>query len=102
MSDSTLSYYSEDPAVSASAPRIDMFPVQSSQISHLGYDAPLKTLAVRFNGKDDKPGSLYYYRNVDQVLFDEFKDAESVGSFFYKRIKNAPAEFPFNRIVESK
>ena len=38
------------------APAIELTPVESSQLAAFGWDADSQTLAIRFHGKDGKPG----------------------------------------------
>ncbi len=79
---------------------ITMDSVESSQIHSIGYDAPTRTLAVRFKARSG-PGSLYHYGNVSEAEFAEFQAAESKGSFFGRRIKPFESLYPFKKIDES-
>jgi hypothetical protein len=54
---------------------IQLLPVQSNTMSHIGYDAETKTLAVQFRS------GLYHYSGVPQDLYNEFMASESKGSF---------------------
>lgn len=82
------------------APMIrEMIPVQSSQLAAVGHDPDTNTLAVRFNGKGDKPGSLYHYGNFTAYQFAELTSAESKGSYFIRNIKSNPAH-PYTRVEE--
>lgn len=67
-------------------PKIDMHPVDSSQLAEIGHDEATNTLAIRFKSKKG-PGSLYHYPNKSRELFLEFRAAESLGVFFGQRIK---------------
>ena len=58
-------------------------PVTSSLLSELGYDPATQTAYARFA----KNGQLYSYHNMPQSVFDEWRAAESVGSFFLRNIK---------------
>lgn len=78
---------------------IEMHEVVSSQISAIGYDAPSKTLAIEFKGKDGKPGSLYHYDGCDADTFEALRSAESVGSYFYKHIKPNADKYPYRKIA---
>ncbi|MCA8017773.1 KTSC domain-containing protein [Burkholderia metallica] len=79
--------------------QIAMTPVDSSQIHSIGYDAATQTLAVRFKDRaSGAPTSLYHYRHVTQANFDAFRNAESIGSHFYKHIKPHQDRFPYTRI----
>ena len=57
-----------------------MIQVQSSNIEEIGYSDDSKLL-VRFKG-----GKVYEYADVPADLFNEFRAAQSVGSFFHKNI----------------
>ena len=79
-------------------PEITMQKVVSSQIEAIGQDPATKTLAIRFNGKGGAPGVEYRYANFTAREFDEFKNAPSVGSHFYRHIKPFPEKYPYRRI----
>lgn len=78
-------------------------PVESSQISEVGYDAETETLGIRFmptrkqlaNGE---PQSIYHYVNVPKRMFDEMVGAESVGKYFGSHIKPFPTVYPYTKI----
>lgn len=76
---------------------IAMDSVESSQILAIGYDAESQTLAIQFKSKTGI-GSVYHYDNVTADDFSAFRDAESIGSHFYKHIKPFPEKFPYTRI----
>lgn len=75
-------------------------PVESSQISEIGYDSDTSTLAVRFNGKGDKPGTLYHYGNVSETEWCALRDANSKGGYFIRNIKPYPDRYPYSRVEE--
>lgn len=82
------------------APNIrEMIAVSSSQLAAIGHDPDTNTLAIRFNGKGDKPGSLYHYDNFTAYQFAELTSAESKGSYFIRNVKNNPAH-PYRRVEE--
>jgi hypothetical protein len=74
--------------------------VESSQIEAIGYDAGTQTLAIQFKGKGEKPGSVYHYASFTADDWQAFREAESVGSHFYKNIKPFPDKFPYTRIED--
>ncbi|MDN7658477.1 KTSC domain-containing protein [Burkholderia cenocepacia] len=74
---------------------IEMQPVESSQIHSIGYDAATQKLAIRFKNKANDPSSLYHYSDVTPENFAALRDAESIGSHFYKYIKPFPERFPY-------
>lgn len=80
---------------------INMTSIESSQIDSIGHDPATNTLAIRFKSRGE-PAALYHYSNVSADDFTTFKDAESVGSHFYKHIKADTERFPFQRINEKK
>lgn len=60
-----------------------MHSVESSQISHIGFDDENNKLYVTFiNNK------TYEYSDVPYSVWKEFKESISVGSYFSKNIKN--------------
>jgi len=79
---------------------IPITPIESSQIFAIGFDAPSKTLRVRFKNKAG-PTSIYDYDlskiEEPQKFFDEFLAAESKGRFFGQRIRNN-ADFTYQKI----
>ncbi|MES2415139.1 MAG: KTSC domain-containing protein [Pseudomonadota bacterium] len=68
---------------SPTVPVISMKPVKSSNISHTGYDAASKTLAVTFSS-----GATYHYPDVGPDVFEKMGKAKSVGGFFASDIRN--------------
>ncbi|MGF6806257.1 hypothetical protein OKW30_001383 [Paraburkholderia sp. Clong3] len=81
--------------MNTSSPKIAMDSVESSQIHSIGYDPSTGTLAVRFkDGKTGAPTSLYYYSNFTPSNFEALRQAESIGSHFYRRIRPFSERFP--------
>lgn len=76
--------------------QIDMKPVESSQISHIGYDAATERLAIQFKKKYG-PGTVYHYNNVKPELYAQLESAESIGSFFGSKIKPFPDLYPYTK-----
>lgn len=74
---------------------ITLSPVQSSQILAIGHDPDTNTMAVQFV-RGAQP--VYHYGNVDQELFDRFRNADSIGSFFHRNIKPNPTAYPYVRV----
>lgn len=80
-------------------PEIALTRVDSSQIESIGHDAEHNILAIQFKAKDESmPGSIYHYENFTAADFEAFKNAESIGSHFYKYIKHRPDLYPYVRI----
>lgn len=61
-----------------------MFPVQSSQISYIGYEREDKELFVTFND-----GNTYKYLDVPLLIWEEFKNSQSIGKYFISNIKKS-------------
>jgi len=70
----------------------NMTPVQSSQLSEVGYHEPSKRLAIKF-----KTGGTYHYANVTAEQHKSLVGAKSVGSHFYKHIKPHTDKHPFTK-----
>lgn len=60
-----------------------MFPVNSSQISYIGYDKETHELFITF-----KNGSTYKYEDVPLFKFNNMKVDSSIGKYFSMYIKN--------------
>lgn len=67
-----------------------MQPVNSSNITELGYDEVSQIVYVRFTN-----GSLYIYKGVPKEEFNALMNAPSIGSYLHKNYKNV---FPYERI----
>jgi hypothetical protein len=78
--------------------QITMDAVESSQIHGIGHEATTSTLAIQFKNSAGGPGSLYHYENVDVEMFDAFRGADSIGSFFYKNIKPFKDKYPYVKV----
>lgn len=59
-------------------------PVQSSNISSVGYDDVSRTLEVEFNN-----GGIYQYFDVPVAEYTELRHAESVGTYFSANIRTS-------------
>lgn len=58
-------------------------PVESSDLSSVGYDLSTKTLEIEFNS-----GGVYQYFDVPENTHYELMSAPSKGKYFHKFIKN--------------
>lgn len=76
-----------DKAKRPAPPAIKMSPCKSSNIHEHGYDPTTRTLAVRFKGRDGKPGDLYHYHDVTPTTHAAMLKAESIGSFLNAHVK---------------
>lgn len=65
---------------------MDRQPVASSNIASIGYENETETLEVEFLN-----GSIYEYRNVPLVVYEELMSASSYGSYFNREIRTAYA-----------
>lgn len=74
-------------------------PVESSQISGVGYDLETETLGIRFKPQGKYPASEYHYANVGPLLYAELLSAESVGKFFTEHIKKHPELYPYIKVA---
>lgn len=84
-----------------------MHPVQSSQVSAIGYDPETKKLRVRFKpfankGSEQKPEPTYEYSHVSQGDYDAIRNAESVGREINQRLKKNPSAFPYRKLSEEE
>jgi len=82
--------------------KIELTPVESSQIAAIGHDAASKTLAIQFKNKKGV-GNTYHYDNVSPETYTEFLAAESKGRFFGKFIKDTKTDdgdplYPYRKI----
>lgn len=77
---------------------IPLTPVASSQIAAIGHDPSTNTLAIEFASKTGGHGSIYHYASFTREGYDAFSSAESIGSHFYKFIKNNPQKYPYTKI----
>jgi len=68
----------------------EMIPVQSSNVASVGYDVSTQTVYVEFLN-----GSIYMYKGVIQIEFENLKTAPSVGSYFNRNFKNV---YPYEKI----
>jgi len=57
-------------------------PVKSSNIKSVGYDKKTKTLSIRFYS-----GGTYEYSDVNNPIYEDFINSESLGRFFFRNIK---------------
>lgn len=70
-----------------------VYPIQSSNIVHIGYDRPSSVLLVEFTA-----GQWYRYVGVEVKVFGELLSAKSVGSAFYTLVKANPARYPYAKV----
>ena len=62
---------------------MEIIPVNSASISHIGYDSSTQKMKITF-----KPNRTYDYCNVPQNVFDAFLKASSIGTFYNEEIKD--------------
>ena len=61
-----------------------MYPVNSSQLSYVGYDEETQELFITF-----KNGSTYKYTDVPKYIFTNLRSTTSVGTYFSDFVKNS-------------
>ena len=66
------------------------YPVESSNVSEIGYDVDEMNLYVRFNN-----GYLYWYEGVPPEVWDQLLYTESKGRFIHTNLKNI---YPYGRV----
>ena len=70
---------------------IQMIPTPgSSNVDSIGYDEGTQVLRVKFLN-----GTLYEYRNVPPMEFEQLRNAPSIGSYLSRNIKG---NYPYDRI----
>lgn len=68
----------------------EMTIVSSSNVESVGYEANTEILYVRFLN-----GSLYEYKNVPIMVYEQLLNAPSIGSYMHRNIKGI---YPYERI----
>lgn len=66
-------------------------PVSSSNLVSVGYDADSATLEIKFGG-----GRVYQYAKVSQGVYGALMNADSIGSYFSRHIRN---KYPTTEIL---
>lgn len=62
--------------------------VESSALSSVGYDEKGKILEVEFRDNE----AVWQYLKVDKRKYEEFLDSESLGNYFFTKIKGRHPE----------
>jgi hypothetical protein len=62
---------------------MERIPVQSSNLAFIAYDADTEILEIEFTNS-----TLYEYKNVPKVVYDELMASSSHGTYFNKNIRN--------------
>lgn len=62
---------------------VDLVPVKSSALTHVGYDDEKSQLHAVFPG-----GATYIYNDVPREVYDGLHKAESVGKYFSANIRS--------------
>lgn len=73
--------------------KVTRVPVDSSMLSAIGYDAESQTLFAEFA----TTGKIYAYEEVEQEIFEELKEAQSVGGYFRANILRCYADWQVRR-----
>jgi len=63
---------------------MERIPVSSSNLAAIGYDPDTGSLEVEFTN-----GSVYEYKNVPLLVYEELMKASSHGAYLNREIKNA-------------
>lgn len=63
---------------------VEMQPVNSSMVSHVGYEPETSTLHVTYHG-----GRTYQHPGVPQAKFDALMSSSSIGKYLNTQIKPA-------------
>lgn len=58
-------------------------PVNSSNISEVGYDSKTKVLEIKFHR-----GGIFQYHPITEEAYNTFINSKSLGKWFYENIKN--------------
>jgi len=69
---------------------MEKIPVQSSNLAAIGYDIATEILEVEFLN-----GSIYEYKNVPQVVYNELMSAPSHGSYLSREIYKT---YPYEKV----
>jgi hypothetical protein len=76
-------------------------PVQSSNLSSVGYDPVQQILEVQFLQHPSKtPGDIYDYSNVSQMVYDGLMQAPSKGHYLYEVIKRGG--YAYTKVFDTK
>lgn len=71
---------------------ITLTPCNSKMLEAYGYEAATQILAVRFG-----PSKIYHYQGVPQDVYDQLRNAESVGITFAKLIRG---QYPHEVVLD--
>lgn len=87
---------------------IELHPIESSLISHVGYDPQAHLLHIRFATKNFSVGSLYEYANVNPAIYEaacthiSTRTGElSFGQYFQQEIKPNDKRYPFRKLEDA-
>ena len=69
---------------------MERIPVNSSNISSVGYDPDSQTLEIEFNN-----GGVYQYSGVPESVYDGMMGADSKGKYFHANINKT---YPFSKL----
>lgn len=70
---------------------LELKPVESSNLTHIGYDADKYELHIQF-----KDGKRHVYKGVPRETFDHMMVAPSKGKFFHAHVRHKFESEPFN------
>jgi len=69
---------------------VTFYPVESSNVSEIGYDVNEMVLYVKFNNE-----ALYYYESVPPEVWEQMRYTESIGKFVHTNLKGI---YPYGRV----
>ena len=73
--------------------RVEMLPVESSNIHSVGWDYKRKRMYIKFLN-----GYVYQYENVESDEFREIRQASSKGKWFWANMRQRPDKYPYKRL----
>lgn len=72
---------------------MDLVPVQSTNLSHIGYDPDTMTMQIQF-----RSGGLYAYANVEPDTYNAMMSSGDPGRYFAEIIKPQRMRYVFTRV----
>jgi hypothetical protein len=68
----------------------EMISVSSSNVESIGYDESTELLYVKFLN-----GSIYEYKNVPKMIYEQLLAAPSIGSYMHRNVKGL---YPYEKV----
>lgn len=73
--------------------RHEKYFVNSSFIEHVAWESSEKTLIITFGS-----GSIWLYKNISRKIYNDLCNADSLGAYFNKNIRNSHEGKPIARM----